>query len=79
MAALVLNLLGGFELRTGVEKVAHPDRYRDDKRGGPMWDRVMGLLPPRGDLSRGGPGNPAGRNCPYRPGAQCRSMRARGI
>jgi hypothetical protein len=38
------DVLGGFELRVGVETVAHPNRYRDEKRGGPMWDRVMRLL-----------------------------------
>jgi DNA polymerase I len=46
MAQASRTVLGGFELRTGVEKVIYPQRYRDDKRGGPMWDRVMGLLPP---------------------------------
>jgi hypothetical protein len=46
MAQASRTVLGGFELRTGVEKVVHPERYRDDKRGGPMWDRVMSLLPP---------------------------------
>lgn len=45
MAQASRTVLGGFELRTGVEKVVYPDRYRDDKRGGPMWDRVMSLLP----------------------------------
>jgi DNA polymerase I len=45
MAQASRTVLGGFELRTGVEKVIYPDRYRDDKRGGPMWDRVMSLLP----------------------------------
>jgi hypothetical protein len=45
MAQASRIVLGGFELRTGIEKVIYPDRYRDDKRGGPMWDRVMGLLP----------------------------------
>lgn len=44
MAQASRTVLGGFELRTGVEKVVYPDRYRDDKRGGAMWDRVMGLL-----------------------------------
>jgi hypothetical protein len=39
------TVLRGFTLRTGVEKVTYPDRYRDDKRGGQMWDRVMSLLP----------------------------------
>lgn len=38
------TVLNGFELRTGVEKVTYPDRFRDDNRGGPMWDRVMSLL-----------------------------------
>lgn len=46
MAQASRTVLGGFELRTGVEKVVYPDRYRDNARGGPMWDRVMSLLPP---------------------------------
>jgi len=46
MAQASRTVLGGFELRTGVETVVYPDRYRDEKRGGPMWDRVMRLLPP---------------------------------
>jgi hypothetical protein len=44
MAQASREVLGGFELRTGVERVVYPDRYRDEKRGGPMWDRVMRLL-----------------------------------
>jgi hypothetical protein len=46
MAQASRDVLGGFELRTGVERVVHPQRYRDEKRGGRMWDRVMSLLPP---------------------------------
>jgi hypothetical protein len=44
MAKASRIVLNGFELRTGVEKVVYPNRYRDEKRGGPMWDRVMKLL-----------------------------------
>ncbi len=44
MAQASRTVLGGFELRTGVEPVVYPDRYRDEARGGPMWDRVMRLL-----------------------------------
>jgi hypothetical protein len=44
MAQASRTVLGGFELRTGVEKVVYPGRYRDEKRGGPMWDRVMRLM-----------------------------------
>jgi hypothetical protein len=44
MAQASRTVLGGFELRTGVEKVVYPGRYRDEKRGGPMWDRVMRLI-----------------------------------
>jgi hypothetical protein len=46
MARASRDVLGGFELRTGVERVVHPQRYRDEQRGGRMWDRVMSLLPP---------------------------------
>jgi hypothetical protein len=46
MAQASRTVLGGFELRTGVERVVHPQRYRDEKRGGKMWDRVVSLLPP---------------------------------
>jgi hypothetical protein len=44
MAQASRTVLGGFELRTGVEKIVYPSRYRDEKRGGPMWDRVMRLI-----------------------------------
>jgi hypothetical protein len=44
MAQASRTVLGGFELRTGVEKVVYPGRYRDEARGGPMWDRVMRLI-----------------------------------
>jgi DNA polymerase I len=44
MARASRDVLEGFELRTGVEVIAYPHRYRDEKRGGAMWDRVMGLL-----------------------------------
>ncbi len=33
-----------YELRSGVEKFAYPDRYMDE-RGHDMWKRVMALLP----------------------------------
>lgn len=45
MARASRTVLDGFELRTGVESVVYPARYRDEKRGGAMWDRVMRLLP----------------------------------
>jgi DNA polymerase-1 len=43
MAQASRAVLGGFELRTDVARVVHPDRYQDP-RGAVMWDRVMGLL-----------------------------------
>ena len=36
-------VLDGFPLRTDVEVVRHPDRYRD-KRGQEMWNRVWELI-----------------------------------
>jgi len=37
-------VLGGFEIRVGVEIVKYPSRYMDEGRGRVMWDTVMGLL-----------------------------------
>ena len=43
-------VLDGFELRTDVIVVRHPDRFMDE-RGAVMWERVMTLL------DRAGSGN----------------------
>jgi DNA polymerase-1 len=43
MAEASRTVLSGFELRTDVHVVRHPDRYQD-KRGVVMWDRVMRLI-----------------------------------
>jgi DNA polymerase-1 len=43
MAAASRVVLGGFELRTGVEVVRYPDRFVE-ARGQAMWERVMRLL-----------------------------------
>jgi len=40
-------VLGGFELRTDVMRVRHPDRFRDP-RGARMWGQVMDLIVKRG-------------------------------
>jgi hypothetical protein len=37
------GVLDGFQLRTDVAKVCHPDRYRD-KRGTAFWTTLMGVL-----------------------------------
>jgi hypothetical protein len=39
-ARIVLN---GFELRSDVAMIRHPDRYMDE-RGQVMWHRVMALI-----------------------------------
>jgi hypothetical protein len=39
-------VLAGFELRTDVHVVRHPDRY-EDGRGRLMWRRVMELIAKR--------------------------------
>jgi hypothetical protein len=39
-------VLDGFELRTDVNAVRYPDRYRNP-RGKVMWDRVMKLVAKR--------------------------------
>ena len=39
------QVLGDFELTTDADIYRYPDRYRDEERGGPFWDRVMSLLP----------------------------------
>lgn len=36
-------VLNGFELRSDVAMIRHPDRYMDE-RGQVMWDRVMALV-----------------------------------
>jgi DNA polymerase I len=43
MAKASRIILDGFELRTDVHVVRHPDRYQDG-RGAVMWDRVMRLV-----------------------------------
>jgi hypothetical protein len=43
MAKASRIVLDGFELRTDVHVVRHPDRYHDE-RGTVMWDRVMRLI-----------------------------------
>ena len=44
MARASKLVLGGFEIRVGVEVVKYPGRYMDEGRGRVMWDTVMGLL-----------------------------------
>jgi DNA polymerase-1 len=39
------QVLGDFELTTDADIYRYPERYRDEERGGPFWDRVMSLLP----------------------------------
>ena len=46
MAKASRVVLDGFELRTDVNVVRHPDRYRDP-RGATMWQRVMQLVSQR--------------------------------
>ena len=46
MAKASRVVLAGFELRSDVKFVRHPDRYRDT-RGAVMWDRVMRLISQR--------------------------------
>jgi hypothetical protein len=46
MAMASLVVLDGFELRTDVNVVRHPDRYQDP-RGAVMWERVMKLVAKR--------------------------------
>ena len=46
MAKASRIVLAGFELRTDVKFVRHPDRYHDT-RGALMWDRVMRLITAR--------------------------------
>ena len=38
------QVLGDFELTTDADIYRYPERYRDEERGGPFWDRVMSLL-----------------------------------
>lgn len=44
MARASKLVLGGFEIRVGVEIVKYPDRYMDEGRGRVMWETVMGLM-----------------------------------
>jgi len=44
MAQASKAVLGGFEIRVGVEIFKYPDRYMDENRGRQMWDTVIGLL-----------------------------------
>src|SRR4029077_14638265 len=46
MAKASRIVLAGFELRSDVKFVQHPNRYRDN-RGALMWDRVMRLISQR--------------------------------
>ena len=38
------QVLDGFELTTDADIYRYPERYRDEERGGAMWDLVMELL-----------------------------------
>ena len=38
------EVLGGFELKTDVRVFLHPDRFHDEERGGPFFDRVLRVL-----------------------------------
>jgi hypothetical protein len=46
MAKASRVVLDGFELRTDVNVVRYPDRYRDP-RGATMWQRVLQLISQR--------------------------------
>jgi DNA polymerase I len=46
MAKASRVVLDGFELRTDVNVIQHPDRYRDP-RGAVMWQRVLKLVAKR--------------------------------
>jgi hypothetical protein len=43
MAQASRVVLSGFELRTDVDVIRHPDRYKD-ARGTKMWETVQGIL-----------------------------------
>jgi DNA polymerase I-like protein with 3'-5' exonuclease and polymerase domains len=43
MAEASRIVLGGFQLRTDVMQVLHPDRYMD-RRGQKMWDKVWNII-----------------------------------
>ncbi len=47
MAEASRLVLGGFELRSGVTVIRHPDRF-EDERGAAMWSKVQGILEERG-------------------------------
>ena len=38
------QVLDGFELTTDADIYRYPERYRDEERGGAMWDLVMELV-----------------------------------
>ena len=38
------EVLGGFELKTDTQVFLHPNRFRDEGRGGPFYDRVLETL-----------------------------------
>jgi DNA polymerase I len=44
MARASKLVLGGFEIRVGVDVVKYPNRYMDEGRGRVMWDTVTNLL-----------------------------------
>jgi DNA polymerase I len=44
MAHASKAVLGGFEIRVGVEIFKYPERYMDESRGRQMWDTVVQLL-----------------------------------
>jgi hypothetical protein len=43
MAKVSRVVLSGFELRTDVDVIRYPDRYKD-ARGTKMWETVQGIL-----------------------------------
>jgi DNA polymerase I len=46
MAEAAWIVLGGFELRTDVQRIHYPERFRDP-RGARMWEQVMDLIAKR--------------------------------
>ena len=46
MAEASRIVLGGFELRTDVVRLHHPDRFRNP-RGVRMWEQVISLIAKR--------------------------------
>jgi hypothetical protein len=51
MAKAARIVLGGFELRTEVMRINHPERFRDP-RGAHMWEQVMGLIAKRRSVEK---------------------------